>query len=35
MAFQRGGFSVEQLAVWQTFLQDPAKWSLAHGGIGK
>ncbi len=35
MAFQRGGFSVEQLAVWQSFLQNPAKWSLAHGGIGQ
>lgn len=35
MAFQRGGFSVEQLAIWQAFLQNPAKWSLAHGGIGK
>lgn len=35
MAFQRGGFSVEQLAVWQAFLHNPAKWSLAHGGIGQ
>lgn len=35
MAFQRGGFTVEQLAVWQAFLQNPAAWSVAHGGIGQ
>lgn len=34
-AFARGGFTAEQLAVWQAFLHNPAQWSLRHGGIGQ